>query len=161
MDFTALIYAFLWHIDSNLTPNIYYSSIRTTFSGNHIFFYQVCNHNFTTNKISTIKYLKPTKKEGGGGVCERILYLLLYSIALQTLLPSLLEMISSHLKLPFRFKLIDFPKIYSLRTKHIYITINASHEGTCIEFERKKQHNLGFPTFKLPVTTKNLSWLTR
>ena len=70
MDFTALIYAFLWHIDSNLTPNIYYSSIRTTFSGNHIFFYQVCNHNFTTNKISTIKYLKPTKRGGWGCMWE-------------------------------------------------------------------------------------------
>jgi len=27
-----------------------------------------------------------------------------------------------------------------------YIMINASYEGICVEFERKKQHNIGFPT---------------
>jgi len=26
----------------------------------------------------------------------------------------------------------------------------------CVEFERKKQHNIGFPTFKLPAGTKNI-----
>ena len=29
----------------------------------------------------------------------------------------------------------------------------------CVEFERKKQHNIGFPTFKLPASTKNILWL--
>ena len=25
---------------------------------------------------------------------------------------------------------------------------------SCVEFERKKQHNISFPTFKLPSSTK-------
>jgi len=29
----------------------------------------------------------------------------------------------------------------------------------CVEFERKKQHSIGFPTFKLPSSTNNLLWL--
>ena len=33
---------------------------------------------------------------------------------------------------------------------------NATYNGNCVEFERKKQHNIGFPTFKLPTSTKNL-----
>jgi len=33
-------------------------------------------------------------------------------------------------------------------------TINASYEGICVELERK-QHNIGFPTFKLQGSTKN------
>ena len=35
---------------------------------------------------------------------------------------------------------------------------NASYEGTCVW---KQQHNIGFPTFKLPAYTKNIFWLTR
>ena len=38
--------------------------------------------------------------------------------------------------------------------------INASNGGICVEFWRKKQHNLGLPTFKLPTSTKNLWRLT-
>ena len=30
------------------------------------------------------------------------------------------------------------------------------YEGISVEFERKKQHNIGFPTFKLAASTKNL-----
>jgi len=33
---------------------------------------------------------------------------------------------------------------------------NASNEGICVEFLKKKQHNLGLPTFKLLASTKNL-----
>ena len=29
-------------------------------------------------------------------------------------------------------------------------------KGICVEFSRKKQHNLGLPTFKLPANTKHL-----
>ena len=32
--------------------------------------------------------------------------------------------------------------------------IKASNEGICGGFWRKKQHNLGLPTFKLPTSTK-------
>jgi len=28
--------------------------------------------------------------------------------------------------------------------------------GNSVEFERKKQHNIGLPTFKLPASTGNL-----
>jgi len=31
--------------------------------------------------------------------------------------------------------------------------INASYERICV---RKQQHNIGFPTFKLPQVTRNL-----
>jgi len=33
--------------------------------------------------------------------------------------------------------------------------INTSYEGICVEIERKKQHNIGFPTFQMPVSAKN------
>jgi len=29
-----------------------------------------------------------------------------------------------------------------------------SDEGICVEFTNKKQYNIGFPTFKLPASTK-------
>ena len=29
------------------------------------------------------------------------------------------------------------------------IIINACYKGICVEFERKKQHNMGFPTVKV------------
>jgi len=32
----------------------------------------------------------------------------------------------------------------------------VSNEGTCVEFERKIQQNIGFPTFKLPASTKSI-----
>ena len=38
--------------------------------------------------------------------------------------------------------------------------INASNEGICVEFGRKK-HNLSLPTFKLPTSTKTILRLTR
>jgi len=38
--------------------------------------------------------------------------------------------------------------------------INASNEGIC-SVMKKKQHNLGLTTFKLPASTKNLLRLTR
>jgi len=31
--------------------------------------------------------------------------------------------------------------------------INASYEGICVEFERKKQQNIDFPASKLPSST--------
>ena len=34
--------------------------------------------------------------------------------------------------------------------------INASYNGIYVEFERKKPHNIDFPTFKLTASTKNL-----
>jgi len=37
---------------------------------------------------------------------------------------------------------------------------NASYEGTCVVIERKQQHNIGFPTFKLPASTKDRFRLT-
>jgi len=39
--------------------------------------------------------------------------------------------------------------------------INTSNEGICVEFSRKKRHNLGLPTFKLPASTKHILRLTR
>jgi len=39
--------------------------------------------------------------------------------------------------------------------------INASYEGICVEVWRKKQHNLGLPTFKLHASTKTRLRLTR
>ena len=38
---------------------------------------------------------------------------------------------------------------------------NASNEGICAEFLKRKRHNLGLPTFKLPASTKTLLRLTR
>jgi len=38
--------------------------------------------------------------------------------------------------------------------KNTYIIINASNDGIYVEFERKKEHNLGLPNFKLPTSTK-------
>jgi len=35
--------------------------------------------------------------------------------------------------------------------------IYASYEGICVEFERKKQHKISFPTFELLTSTKSLS----
>ena len=32
--------------------------------------------------------------------------------------------------------------------------MNASFEGICVEFERKKQHNIGFSTFKFETARK-------
>ena len=32
--------------------------------------------------------------------------------------------------------------------------MNASYEGICVEFKRKQQHNIVFPTFKLPPSAK-------
>jgi len=40
------------------------------------------------------------------------------------------------------------------------IIMNASYEVICAEFDRGKHHNLGFPTFKLPSSTKNILLLT-
>ena len=51
-------------------------------------------------------------------------------------------------------------KNFFLRNQHIYIKINVSYKIICVEFKRKKQHNIGFPAFKLPTTTTNLLWLT-
>ena len=39
--------------------------------------------------------------------------------------------------------------------------INASNEGSGFEFCRKNPHNLGFPTFKLPASTKHILRITR
>jgi len=40
---------------------------------------------------------------------------------------------------------------------YIYYDKNASNEGICVEFWKKKQqHNLGLPTFKLPASTEHL-----
>jgi len=39
--------------------------------------------------------------------------------------------------------------------------INASKEGPCVEFWRKKQNNLGLPTFNSLASTKHLLRLTR
>ena len=39
--------------------------------------------------------------------------------------------------------------------------INVSNEGICVEVGRKKTHNIGLPTFKLPTSTKTLLRLTR
>ena len=43
----------------------------------------------------------------------------------------------------------------------MYIMINASYEGICVEIEEKQQYNLGLPTLKSPASTKNLLRLTR
>jgi len=32
--------------------------------------------------------------------------------------------------------------------------VNASNEGICAEFLKRKRHNLGLPTFKLPESTQ-------
>ena len=34
-----------------------------------------------------------------------------------------------------------------------YVKKNASYEGICVEFERKKQYKIGFPTFQFPAST--------
>ena len=34
------------------------------------------------------------------------------------------------------------------------------NERICVEFEKKQQHNIGFPTFKLPASTKYQSFVT-
>ena len=65
--------------------------------------------------------------------------------------------LSGTLKLPFRSQLIK----NILRNRHTYIMTNASNEGICVVFDRKKQHNLGLPTFKSPQSTKILIGLTR
>ena len=62
------------------------------------------------------------------------------------------------LKLPFRSKLIHFIRFF---LKLTYFIINASNEGICVEFWRKKEYNLGLPTFKLPTSTKHRLRLTR
>ena len=31
--------------------------------------------------------------------------------------------------------------------------MNVSYEDICVEFERKIQQNIGFPTFKFPAST--------
>jgi len=36
--------------------------------------------------------------------------------------------------LPFHSQLINFLKINISRNKHIYIIINTTHEGICVEF---------------------------
>ena len=43
----------------------------------------------------------------------------------------------------------------------MYIMINASNEGICVEFWKKNKKNIGLPTFKLPANNKNLLRLTR
>ena len=60
------------------------------------------------------------------------------------------------LKLLFHSKLFNFRK-----SKLTYIIINGLYEGIGVEFERKWQHNIGFPTFKLPSSTNNILRLTR
>ena len=52
------------------------------------------------------------------------------------------------------------PKKIILRNKHTYINKNASYEGNLCWIWKKKQHNIGFPTFKLPTSTKHLLRLT-
>ena len=39
--------------------------------------------------------------------------------------------------------------------------INASNEGICVEFGKKKLHNLILPTSKMPTSTKHILRLTR
>ena len=59
----------------------------------------------------------------------------------------------NRLKLPFRSKFINF---IENSLKLTYFIIHASNEGTCVEFWRKKQFNLGLPT-----STNNRVRLTR
>ena len=42
------------------------------------------------------------------------------------------------------------------RNDHVYIIINASYEGIWVEFEKKDNTTLVFPTFKLPSGTDNI-----
>ena len=65
-------------------------------------------------------------------------------------------------KVALSFTSNKFPtkKYFKEFLKHTYIMINASNEGICVEFWRKKQHNLDLPTFKLPTSTNNLLRLT-
>ena len=65
---------------------------------------------------------------------------------------------NKHLKLQvaLSFSINKFHEQNSLQNWHTYIKINDSNEGICVEFRRKKQHNIGLPTFKLPASTKNL-----
>jgi len=55
--------------------------------------------------------------------------------------------------LPFRSQLIYFPKIYLKKLAYIYtyifFTINASYEGTCVEFERKTTAQYWFSHFQI------------
>ena len=37
---------------------------------------------------------------------------------------------------------------------HTYIKINVSYEGVCVEFEGKKEYNIGFPTYRLTQILK-------
>jgi len=48
----------------------------------------------------------------------------------------------------------SFPpkNIYFLRNQHTHIIIII----ICVEFERKNQHKIGFPIFKLPTSSKHL-----
>ena len=42
---------------------------------------------------------------------------------------------------------------------HTYIKINVSYEGVCVEFEGKKEYNIGFPTYRLTqILKKNNDW---
>ena len=61
-------------------------------------------------------------------------------------------------QLSFQSQLISFLQKTFFEISLQYIIINASNKGICVEFERKKQHNIGFPSFKLPASTKNLLW---
>ena len=58
----------------------------------------------------------------------------------------------SYLKLPFCTQFINFIK-HILRSQHACIITNASYDGICVWFERKKQHNIGSPTFTLPTSS--------
>jgi len=31
-----------------------------------------------------------------------------------------------------------------------------TYEGICVEFERKKTHNIGVPSFRFPASTKHI-----
>ena len=65
------------------------------------------------------------------------------------------QVFNNNLKTQFRSHLINFLNIF-WRNKHAYIyLINASYEGIRVEFESKNTTKIGFPTFKMPASTKN------
>jgi len=39
---------------------------------------------------------------------------------------------------------------------HRYITIHDYYEGIFVEFDRKKNHNTSFLTFKIPASTNTI-----
>ena len=67
--------------------------------------------------------------------------------------------ILTHLKLPFCYKLINFIKKYFKELVYIYYDECFWWRNLCWVL-KKKQHNLGLPTFKMPASTKILLRLT-